>query len=157
MLIPEPSYPLYDYLAHLDGVVPVRYRLAFDGSWHIDFASVSAALTACRTRGARPRAVVVVNPNNPTGSFLERDDVARLAAVAAEAELAVISDEVFAAYAFAADPGRVSTVALTPELAAAAPAFSLGGLSKSCGLPQHKLGWMLVGGPRRAAAWPGWS
>ena len=146
VLVPEPSYPLYDYLAHLDGVVPVRYRLAFDGSWHIDFASVSAALTACRTRGAPPRAVIVVNPNNPTGSFLERDDVARLAAVAADAKVAVIADEVFAAYAFAADPGRVSTVALAPELAAAAPAFSLGGLSKSCGLPQLKLGWMLVGG-----------
>jgi aspartate/methionine/tyrosine aminotransferase len=146
VLVPEPSYPLYDYLAHLDGVVPVRYRLAFDGSWHIDFASVSGALATCRTRGTRPRAVVVVNPNNPTGSFLERDEVARLAAVAAEAGLAVIADEVFAAYAFAGDAGRVPTLAMAPELAAAAPAFSLGGLSKSCGLPQLKLGWMVVGG-----------
>ena len=146
VLVPEPSYPLYDYLAHLDGVVPVRYRLAFDGSWHIDFTSVSAALAACRTRGARPRAVVVVNPNNPTGSFLERGEVARLAAVAAEADLAIIADEVFAAYASTDDPGRVSTVAIAPALAAAAPAFSLGGLSKSCGLPQLKLGWMVVGG-----------
>jgi alanine-synthesizing transaminase len=146
VLVPEPSYPLYDYLAHLDGVVPVRYRLAFDGSWHIDFASVSAALAACRARGARPRAVIVVNPNNPTGSFLERGEVARLAAVAAEAELAVIADEVFASYAYAGAPARVTTLAIAPELATAAPAFSLGGLSKSCGLPQLKLGWMLVGG-----------
>jgi len=146
VLVPEPSYPLYDYLAHLDGVVPVRYRLAFDGSWHIDFTSVSAALVACRARAARPRAVVVVNPNNPTGSFLERGEVARLAAVAAEADLAVISDEVFATYAFAADAGRISTVAIAPELAAVVPAFSLGGLSKSCGLPQLKLGWIVVGG-----------
>jgi alanine-synthesizing transaminase len=155
VLVPEPSYPLYDYLARLDGVVPIRYRLAFDGSWHIDFASLTAALAAGGARGGRPRAVVVVNPNNPTGSFLERDDLARLAGTAAHAGLAVIADEVFASYAFTADVNRVTAVAAAPELADAAPAFSLGGLSKSCGLPQVKLGWILVGGHDPAASLAG--
>ena len=71
VLIPEPSYPLHDYLVRLEGVVPIGYRLAFDGVWSVDFASVEQALADARARGARPRAIVVVNPNNPTGGFLE--------------------------------------------------------------------------------------
>jgi alanine-synthesizing transaminase len=150
VLVPEPSYPLFEYLARLDAVVPVPYRLAFDGVWHVDFASVADALASARAAGARPRAVVVVNPNNPTGSFLKRDELARLATVCAEAQLALIADEVFAPYPFAADPTRVATVAVAPEVAGAAPAFSLGGLSKACGLPQLKLGWIVVGGRETA-------
>jgi alanine-synthesizing transaminase len=154
VLIPEPSYPLFEYLARLDGVVPIPYRLAFDGVWHVDFGSVADALAEARRRNVRCRALVVVNPNNPTGSFLKRDELARLAEVCAAATLALISDEVFAPYPFSTDPNRVTTVATAPPFAAAAPAFSLGGLSKACGLPQLKLGWIVVGGsePARARA-----
>ena len=77
VLVPEPSYPLFEYLARLEGVVPIGYRLAFDGVWHVDFASLDDALAAARRDGRRPRAIVVVNPNNPTGSFLKRDELAR--------------------------------------------------------------------------------
>ena len=146
VLVPEPSYPLFEYLARLEGVVPVGYRLAFDGGWHLDFASLDEGLRAARARGARPRAIVVVSPNNPTGSFLKRDELARLAELCDEHDLALVADEVFAPYPFAPDPTRVETAALEPVLSAAAPAFSLGGLSKACGLPQLKLGWILVGG-----------
>ena len=156
VLVPEPSYPLFEYLARLDGVLPIPYRLAFDGVWHVDFASVADALAEARRRNVRCRALVVVNPNNPTGSFLKRDEVARLAEVCAAATLALISDEVFAAYPFSAEPNhdRVATVATAPPFADAAPAFSLGGLSKACGLPQLKLGWIVIGGrePARARA-----
>jgi aspartate/methionine/tyrosine aminotransferase len=147
ILIPEPSYPLHDYLVRLDGVVPIGYRLAFDGAWTIDFASIEEALADARARGARPRAIVVVSPNNPTGSLLRRDEAARLSAIAAAADLSIVADEVFADYAFERDPERVEMAAIEPALTAAVRVFSLGGLSKSCGLPHLKLGWIVVGGP----------
>ena len=157
VLVPEPSYPLFEYLARLEGVTPLGYRLAYDGVWHVDFASVRARLDEAAAAGAgapRPRALVLVSPNNPTGSFLKRSELAALVDVAAAAGLAVISDEVFAAFAFAPDPERVAVAAAEPALADHVLTFSLGGLSKACGLPQLKLGWLLAGGPpgpRRAA------
>ena len=79
--------------------MPIGYRLAFDGVWSIDFASIEQALADARARGARPRAIVVVNPNNPTGGFLRREEAARLSAIAAAAGLSIVADEVFADYA----------------------------------------------------------
>ena len=146
VLIPEPSYPLYDYLVRLEGAVPVPYRLSFDGVWGLDLDSIDAALANARGRGARPRAIVIANPNNPTGSFVKRDELARLADIAARAQLAIVADEVFSVYAAAPDAERVSLAALEPALTTAVRVFSLGGLSKSCGLPHLKLGWIVVGG-----------
>jgi aspartate/methionine/tyrosine aminotransferase len=149
VLVPEPSYPLFEYLSRLEGVVPIGYRLAFDGVWHVDFASLEGALAAARRGGRQPRALVVVNPNNPTGAFLKRDELARLGALCAREDLALISDEVFAPYPSVAsgpDPERVTTAAADPSLVEGPPVFSLGGLSKACGLPQLKLGWIVVGG-----------
>jgi aspartate/methionine/tyrosine aminotransferase len=150
VLVPEPSYPLFDYLVRLEGAAPIVYRLTFDGVWSIDFASIEQALREARGRGARARAIVLASPNNPTGSFAKRDELARLAEIAAAADLAIIADEVFAPYAAAPDPARVSPVALEPVATDAARVFTLGGLSKSCGLPHMKLGWIVVGGPRVA-------
>jgi aspartate/methionine/tyrosine aminotransferase len=147
VLIPEPSYPLYDYLVRLEGAVPIPYRLSFDGVWSIDRATVDEALRDARDRGARPRAIVIASPNNPTGGFTRRDELAWLAAIAAPGDLSIVADEVFAPYAWKEDPARVSPVVLAPELADAVRVFSLGGLSKSCGLPHLKLGWIVVGGP----------
>ncbi len=154
VLMPEPSYPLFEYLTRLEGVVPRGYRLAFDGVWHVDFGSMSEAIATARRDGHRPRAIIVVNPNNPTGSFLKRDELERLSATAAKEDLAIISDEVFAGYPFAPDPTRVTTAAIDPGLDPGASVFSLGGLSKSCGLPQLKLGWIVAGGrdARRSVA-----
>jgi aspartate/methionine/tyrosine aminotransferase len=84
--IPEPSYPLFEHLARLEGVRLVPYRLAYDGAWHVDFVSLEQAAAA----GAR--AIVVVSPNNPTGSFLKKDEHARIAALG----LPIVSDDVFA-------------------------------------------------------------
>jgi alanine-synthesizing transaminase len=146
VLVPEPSYPLFEYLAGLEGVTPVPYRLAFDGVWHVDSASIDDAL-AGHGAGPRPRALIAVNPNNPTGSFLKRDEVTALARTCVRAGLALISDEVFNGYAHAPDPTRVAVAAADPELTAEVLVFSLGGLSKGCGLPQVKLGWIAAGGP----------
>jgi alanine-synthesizing transaminase len=130
VLVPEPSYPLFDYLARLEGIIPRRYRLAFDGDWHIDWSSVE---------GAGARVIVLCNPNNPTGSFLRRGDLQRLTELCDRSRLAVIVDEVFADYPFAPAADAVATVAGEPLPMAA---FALGGLSKSCGLPQMKVGWI---------------
>ena len=93
VLVPSPSYPLFDYLAALESVRPSPYPLRYHGGWFVDVEEVRRALTP------RTRAIVVVNPNNPTGSFLKRDEARALAALAAERDLALVSDEVFADYA----------------------------------------------------------
>jgi alanine-synthesizing transaminase len=139
ILVPQPSYPLFDYLARLEGVGPRPYRLAFDGEWHIDWGSVEVA-------GAR--AIVVVSPNTPTGSYLRRADLARLAALATAHGLALIIDEVFADYPLDPRPDAVRTVAAEPP--SEVLTFCLGGLSKGCGLPQLKLGWIVADGPASA-------
>jgi aspartate/methionine/tyrosine aminotransferase len=142
VLVPRPSYPLFEFLASLESVRVAQYRLRYDAGWSIDFDALTAAAEA------RTRAVVVVNPNNPTGSFLKRREAARLLAFCAERNLAVISDEVFAEYGFSPDEDRVTTLADCEQTLT----FCLGGLSKLCGLPQMKLGWILTGGPPEARA-----
>jgi aspartate/methionine/tyrosine aminotransferase len=119
-----------------------QYPLRYDGIWHIDFDALEKAITP-RTRG-----IVVVNPNNPTGSFLKRAELDRLDSLAAERGLAILSDEVFRDYAFGDDAGRVSTLAGTGR----ALRFSMSGLSKIAGLPQMKLGWIVATGPRSEEA-----
>jgi alanine-synthesizing transaminase len=137
VLVPAPSYPLFDFLAGLESVTLTTYPLLMTGDWPIDRDALRSRI------GARTRAVVVVNPNNPTGSFLKNDEAAALMALAAEHDLAVLADEVFLDYAFGDDPRRAGTLAAARE----ALTLAFGGLSKSCGLPQLKLGWMAVGGP----------
>jgi len=142
VLAPRPSYPLFEFLARLESVRVVDYPLEYDGSWRIDFAALEAALTP------RARAIVVVNPNNPTGSFLKTGELERLVALAAGRGLAIVSDEVFSDYAFEPDAERVSTLAgVTGALT-----FSLSGLSKIAGLPQMKLGWIVTAGPEELRA-----
>lgn len=137
VLIPRPSYPLFDCLAALDSVVCREYSLAHEYGWPIDFAAIEHALTP------RTRAILLVNPNNPTGSFLKRDERSRLLALAARHNIAIVSDEVFYDYARAPDPARVSMLAPQGD----ALVFTLSGLSKAAGLPQMKLGWIHVAGP----------
>lgn len=138
ILVPRPSYPLFDHLSRLDLVAATPYDLEYHGAWQIDFASVERALSP------RTRAVLVVSPNNPTGSFIDRAELERLDSICADRSIAIIGDEVFADYELApgaaARAGRITT-------AHAALAFALGGLSKSVGLPQVKLGWIAAAGP----------
>jgi aspartate/methionine/tyrosine aminotransferase len=146
VLVPRPSYPLFEFLAGLESVRVKQYPLAYDGGWSMDVDAVAEAVTS------RTRAVVVVNPNNPTGSFLKRDEAGRLVELCARRELPLISDEVFSDYAFEPDPGRTTTLVDVDE----GLTFCFSGLSKTAGLPQMKLGWIVVGGSpeerRRAVA-----
>lgn len=142
VLVPAPSYPLFDFLAALESARPVAYPLAYDGEWHLDRGALAEV--------ARPRAraVVVVNPNNPTGSFLKRDELAFLGEFCRERGLALLSDEVFSDYAMGPDPLRAQSALGQRE----ALAFALGGLSKAVAAPQLKVGWIAVGGPEPLAA-----
>ncbi len=141
VLVPQPSYPLFDLLTGLDAVVSALYRLEDHGAWSIDRDSVTAA---CRPN---TRAVLVVSPNNPTGSMLRGSDREWLVAFAREHGLAIISDEVFSDYPIDPRPDAVSLLGESRVLT-----FTLGGLSKSAALPQLKLGWIVVSGPDRTVA-----
>jgi alanine-synthesizing transaminase len=137
VLVPRPSYPLFEYLAGLESVAVKPYPLSYHDEWRIDVPALADAM------GARTRAIVVVNPNNPTGSFLKADEAGALQDLAAAAGVALVSDEVFADYPWRPHEPRAPSLAQD----GAALAFALGGLSKSCGLPQLKLAWMAVAGP----------
>jgi hypothetical protein len=144
VLVPRPSYPLLEPLARVEDVRVHAYRLVYDGDagWRLDADSLEASLTE------RTRAVVLVEPNNPTGSLLAPEDFARVEAVCVDRGLALISDEVFGDIAWppreAPFPGRLG--------GRAAPTFVLGGISKPCGLPQLKLGWIAADGPEAELA-----
>ena len=136
VLVPHPSYPLFEHLTQLECVEAISYALEYHGSWRIDIDSVRRAATS------RVRAILVVSPNNPTGSFLHRDDLVELSELATSNGWAIIGDEVFADYPLDPAPDATHVLARADVLT-----FSLGGLSKSAGLPQLKLGWIGCGGP----------
>ena len=136
VLVTRPSYPLFDYLAGLEAAGAGHYPLAYDGEWRVDAAALEEAVSP------RTRALVVVSPNNPTGSYVKEDEAAALHAIAARAGLAIVADEVFADFPLG---GSAAGAGFARD--GAALAFSLGGLSKSCGLPQLKLAWIAVSGP----------
>ncbi len=140
VLVPRPSYPLFDHLTALEGVCTVPFNLEYHSRWEIDFATLEGA-------PARTRAVIVVSPNNPTGSYVTAHELERLVAMCRDRNWALIADEVFADYPL--DAGApVTDIAARADVSA----FTLGGLSKSVGLPQLKLGWIVAGGPAEARA-----
>jgi alanine-synthesizing transaminase len=136
ILVPAPSYPLFEFLADLADIRLIPYPLLYDHGWQIDFASLRAALTP------RSRAVLVVHPNNPTGSFVKVHEAAELAEICAAREMAIVADEVFLDYTDGPEPAR------TFALHDTALTFTLSGLSKISLLPQMKLAWIAVSGPQ---------
>jgi len=139
VLVPKPSYPLFDFLADLQDVKLVPYPLIYDHGWQIDFPTLEQALTP------KSRAIVLVHPNNPTGSFISAEERARLNQLCRERNLSLIVDEVFLDYAH--DGSQHETFAVNDQ----ALTFTLSGLSKISGLPQMKLAWIAVSGPQKEA------
>lgn len=133
ILIPRPSYPLFDYLASFESVNVRHYSLFYDHGWFIDFETIRRAVSPLT------RAIVIVNPNNPTGHFLKRQELDELIAFG----FPLISDEVFRDYALQPAPDSCLTLQNVQE----SMVFALNGLSKTVGLPQMKLGWMIANGP----------
>lgn len=137
ILAPVPSYPLFEFLAKLESVRIVPYPLRYDGAWFIDFDALRHQISP------RTRALVIVNPNNPTGSFLKKHEHDQILSIAHEHALPIVSDEVFMDYSFADASNRILSLTRCDSVLS----FSLNGLSKSAGMPQMKLGWMVVNGP----------
>ena len=135
VLVPRPSYPLFDFLADIQDVKLRRYDLFYDHGWHVDVGGLRKAFTE------RTRAILVVNPNNPTGSFVHKTELRQLEAFCAEHNLALISDEVFLDYGI--ESPAEHGVAFSNECLA----FALSGLSKISCLPQMKVAWMVLSGP----------
>jgi alanine-synthesizing transaminase len=140
ILVPKPSYPLFEFLADLADVKLVPYPLLYDHGWQIDFDSLYKAATA------RSRAVILVHPNNPTGSYVSASEASALNTFCRDYSLALIVDEVFLDYAHDGVSRRsfVSNVdALT---------VTLSGVSKISALPQMKLAWVATSGPSEIVA-----
>jgi alanine-synthesizing transaminase len=142
ILVPCPSYPLFDYLAGLEGLDTRKYPLrCARGRWEVDVDRLAAAIDA------RTRAVVLVSPNNPTGSYLGAADRQAIEQLARECDLALVADEVFGDFALEAETPSPESFA---GPGATVLTFALSGLSKVLAAPQLKLSWIVVGGP---AAW----
>ena len=135
VLVPRPSYPLFEHLTALEGIRAHTYALEYHGRWAIDVDQVATAPQDVR-------ALLVVSPNNPTGSYISEEELQRLSSLCRERRWALIADEVFADYALDAT-SPLTDIAARGEVLS----FTLAGLSKSVGLPQLKLGWCIAGGP----------
>lgn len=146
ILIPAPGYPLFDFLADVLDVKLVRYPLLYDYGWQIDFGAMERAITAAT------RAVIVVHPNNPTGSFCSPAETAKLTEICSRHKVALIADEVFLDFALGGLPTGAPgsrTRALPQSFVAndGCLTFTMSGLSKICGLPQMKFAWLVASGP----------
>jgi aspartate/methionine/tyrosine aminotransferase len=135
VLVPAPGYPLFEPIAAMEGVRTAPYRLAFDGRWHIDLGSIERA-------AANARALVLVQPNHPTGTVPDAAELAAVARICREHDLAILSDEVFGDFAWDGRAGGFASALTAFE----SPVFVTSGLSKTCGMPQLKLGWIGLGG-----------
>ncbi len=141
VLVARPSYPLFQFLIELNDAQMEFYPLLYDRTqarWHIDFPILENLISPSI------RLLILVNPNNPTGSFITQKEFKKLQELCVRQGMAIVSDEVFSDYALAENPNRVVSVAAQNRVLS----FSLGGISKSLGLPQMKLGWIAINGPQ---------
>jgi alanine-synthesizing transaminase len=146
ILVPAPSYPLFDFLAEVLDVKLIRYPLLYDYGWQIDLHALEHAIAPT------VRAIVVVHPNNPTGSFCSSVEIAQLTEICARHQIALIADEVFLDFVLN-PPAGAAADSRKPALPRSFVAnegcltFTMSGISKICGLPQMKLAWLAVSGP----------
>jgi aspartate/methionine/tyrosine aminotransferase len=139
VLSASPSYPLLEHLTRLNDIELTSYQLQFHNAWAIDWDSLEQNIRS------HHRALVLIHPNNPTGSFMKRAEMVRLNAFCKIHGLVLICDEVFLDYAFENDDARVPSFSENSDVLT----FTLSGLSKTLALPQMKLSWIVLSGPRR--------
>jgi alanine-synthesizing transaminase len=140
VLAPKPGYPLIESIGRLENVRTLEYQLSYDGSWFIDMASIERLLDG--SESGRVRAIVVINPNNPTGSYVKPQERERLIALCREHDVAIIADEVFFDYALEPFEGNRRFAGEQGVLT-----FELDGFSKLLAAPHAKVGWIEVSGP----------
>ncbi|MDI6778797.1 MAG: pyridoxal phosphate-dependent aminotransferase [Bacteroidota bacterium] len=136
ILVPKPSYPLIEYLAQINDVDIKYYHILYDGEWHIDFESIKKNISK------NTKAILLIHPNNPTGSYIKKEEYKTFVEICASHNLALIADEVFLDYSFYEDDSRVNSFADKKDVLT----FSVSGISKILGLPQMKLAWIVVSG-----------
>ncbi len=136
ILVPKPSYPLMEYLTKISDVEIKYYNLLYDGEWFFDFDSIT------RNISKKTKAILLIHPNNPTGSYIKKEEYKTLVEVCASNNLALIADEVFLDYSFYEDESRVNSLAEKKDVLT----FTFSGISKIIGLPQMKLAWIVVNG-----------
>ncbi|MDD3374547.1 MAG: pyridoxal phosphate-dependent aminotransferase [Candidatus Omnitrophica bacterium] len=137
ILLPRPSYPLFEFLANLNDVEVDFYPFVYDEEWKIDCDALEGLIKGTT------KAIVLVNPNNPTGSFVKPAELKKINQICKENNISIICDEVFLDYGFKEDKGALHSLSSNKEVLT----FVLGGLSKALGLPQMKLSWILTSGP----------
>jgi len=135
VLVPQPSYPLFEYLAQINDVQLQHYYVLYDDGWHIDIESIKQSITSTT------KAIILIHPHNPTGMFVKQHEFEAIKEIALQNYLALIVDEVFNEYAFHPSTEIISTATTSEVLTC-----TLNGVSKMLGLPQMKLGWMVVSG-----------
>lgn len=140
LLAPHPSYPLIDYLAALHDIKIARYALNRDQKWAVDLTGFYTV------QMQEPKVLLMVNPNNPTGNYVHKSELAEINLFTKKRDIAILSDEVFWDYAINPLPDRASTAINRHNLS-----FTFSGISKTLGLPQMKLSWMVVSGPEPVA------
>ena len=145
VLAPKPGYPLIESIARLECVDMIEYQQRFDGSWYIDVAELKAALEGAD--GGRIRALVLINPNNPTGSYVKPSEREAIVGLCREHDVAIIADEVFYDYDLEPFDGNARLAGETGALT-----FALDGFSKMLAAPHAKVGWIQVSGPAEEVA-----
>lgn len=140
VLAPKPGYPLIESIARLECVDMIEYQQRFDGSWYIDVAELREALEG--EDGGRIRALVLINPNNPTGSYVKASEREAIVRLCHDHEVAIIADEVFYDYDLEPFDGNARLAGETGTLT-----FALDGFSKTLASPHAKVGWIQVSGP----------
>lgn len=140
VLAPKPGYPLIESIARLECVDMIEYQQRFDGSWYIDVAELREALEG--EDGGRVRALVLINPNNPTGSYVKASEREAIVRLCHDHEVAIIADEVFYDYDLEPFDGNARLAGETGTLT-----FALDGFSKTLAAPHAKVGWIQVSGP----------
>jgi len=133
ILIPQPSYPLIDFIANLENINAVEYPLIYDGNWEININKIKERITE------KTKAIIIINPNNPTGSYVKKQEIEKLNEICSGKEIAIISDEVFLDYKIDKNVDVTSLAGNTKTLT-----FVLSGISKICALPQLKLSWIQI-------------
>jgi alanine-synthesizing transaminase len=141
ILIPRPGYPLFSFIAEMESVEIQYYDLNYsnDGFWKIDFDSLKSCLTN------KSKAIICINPNNPTGNYIKKDELNELISICRTYNLALICDEVFMDYEIEVDKKDIFSFSGKKDVLT----FTLNGLSKICALPQLKLSWIVVNGPQK--------